>query len=135
MNKLLLSFLVFAFISFSTLASEEEDILNAITVLNEAASEFLGVSLEALTLLSQSGDGSYIPKSYLESSKRMNLIKQLKESGYVELEERFGLPDGQETKEIFMRIMPTKKGITVIASIRMVNHNKSMQPTANALSD
>jgi hypothetical protein len=135
MNKRLLSFLVFTFISFSTLASEEEDILNAITVLNEAASEFLGVSLEALTLLSQSGDGSYIPISYLESSKRMNLIKQLKESGYVELEERFGLPSGQEAKEVFMRIMPTKKGMTVIASIKMVNHNESMQPTENASSD
>ena len=74
MNKRLLSFLVFTFISFSTLASEE-------------------------------------------------------------LEERFGLLSGQEAKEVFMRIMPTKKGMIVIASIKMVNHNESMQSTENASSD
>ena len=136
MKRILVALFFISSISFTSNASEKQEaILDSVTVLNEASLEWLGVSLDALTFLSQSSEGSYIPKSYLESSKKIYLVQQLEKAGYIQAEQRTGLPDGQEPKENFIRVLPTEKGLTVIASIRVIGHNKSMQPTAKASAD
>jgi len=121
---LIVVFLSISSISLCVSASEKEDTIDAVTVLNEASIEFLGVSLDALTFLSQSNYKAYIPKSHLESSKKISLVNQLEKAGYIKIEEIIGLPDGQEPNEKFIRIIPTEKGATVIVSIQAVGHNK-----------
>jgi len=105
-------------------AADNEEILASITTLNEASIEWLGISLDALSYLLQSGDGSYVPKDYVESANRIPLIRELEGAGFVTVEERVGLPDGQEPNETFIRLRPTKQGLAVIASIRLIGREQ-----------
>ena len=125
MHKILaVTFFILFGINQYVIASEKEDTIDSVTVLNEASLEFLGISLDALTYLSQTNYKAFVPKSHLESSKKILLIQELKKAGYINIEETLGLPDGNEPKEKFIRVIPTEKGATVIISIQSFGHNK-----------
>jgi len=116
-----------ASLSWSSFATEDEDVLAAVIVLNNASLDFLGVSLSALSFLSETSPHSYRPLSYLKKSGKIELINELEKAGYLEVSSRTGLPDGQEPNEKFIITSPSEAGILLIASIKSQSYNNTLK--------
>jgi hypothetical protein len=95
-----------------------------IEALNQASIESLGISLNALSYLVDASPYNYMPLSYLEKSGKISFIKELEDSGYIEISERIGLPDGQEISETFINVSPLKTGKEIQRCIQALKHNK-----------
>ena len=117
--KYLITYAISILIASSYVQANENDVTSKIGALNEASMEWLGVSLGAVSYLSQITPSSYIPLGYLEQSGSMELINELENAGYITKHERKGLPDGNESEDMFVTLRPTELGINVIANIKV----------------
>ena len=127
--KIILAALVTLLMSVSAAQAKEEDVISAVGALNEASVEWLGVSLGAISYLSQIEATSFMPKDYLSGSDKMPLIIELEKAGYVVIHERKGLPDGHEPENTFLNLRPTESGLKIIATIKVITR-RSMSPAA-----
>lgn len=117
--KHLIALTILILILPSYVQANEDDIVSKIGALNEASMEWLGVSLGAVSYLSQIRSSSYIPLDYLEQSGNMRLINELEKAGYIAKHQRKGLPDGTQPEEVFVTLRPTEIGINIIANIKV----------------
>ena len=127
--KIILAALISSLMLASAAQAKEDDVISAVGALNEASIEWLGVSLGAISYLSQIEATSYMPKDYLSGSDKMPLITELENAGYIVIQERKGLPDGHEPENIFLNLRPTESGLKIIATIKVIT-KRSMSPAA-----
>lgn len=125
--KMILVALISSLIFASTAQAKEEDVISAVGALNEASIEWLGISLGAISYLSQIETTSYMPKDYLIGSDKMSLIIELENAGYIVINERKGLPDGHEPENIFLNLRPTESGLKIIATVKVIT-KRSVSP-------
>lgn len=107
MRKILLIFI--SCISLS-IHSAETDVERKINILNQSAKDSLGISLSALSYLMTASPTSYKPKWAVERFGESQLISELEKAGYISVSEHHGLPDGKNSEEIYVRIIPLKTG-------------------------
>lgn len=122
MKKILIGFLLTLIISVSHAIDTE--LVDKISTLDAASKEWLGVSLAAIVLLSNTGPYSYVPLSHLEETGKIQLVRELELAGYIAIHNSVGLPDGQEPDETFLNLKPTEKGLEVITAIKVHGYNK-----------
>jgi hypothetical protein len=103
--------------STSLQAAESEFALQAKAV-NRAAIENLGVSVNALALLLQTTDGSFMPKWSMESDGSWKLTQELKTAGLVDVRLVQGLPNGTLADQEFVNLSRTAKGSAIAAAFR-----------------
>jgi len=104
-------------------ATSTDDASLSILVLNELTLEELGVSLPALAVLATWTADSYQPADYLIYSGRMALIRELESGALVKVREVMGLPDGTKQSTKLITLVPTVKGIEIVAAFKVITED------------
>lgn len=110
-------------------AADPQEIQRRVVQLNAQSVKLLGVSLNALRYLAGADANSYHHLGHLEQSGDIKFIRELEHKGYVKTQIVRALPDGTQTNETFLRVIPVGDGAEVQRSIIGLQHNSALQPT------
>jgi hypothetical protein len=110
-------------------AADPGEIEKKVAALNLQSIKSLGVSLNALRYLVDANPNNYLLLSHLEQSGEITFIRELELKGYVRTQKVKALPDGTQTNQTFLRIIPLGAGAELQRCMVALKHNSDSQPT------
>ena len=120
---------VFALAIGPAVAADRTEIEQKVAELNRQSIKLLGVSLNALDYLVSASPNSYLLLSHLERSGDINYIRELEAKGYVRTQVVQALPDGTQSNETFLRVIPVGQGIELQRCVVALGHHATAQPS------
>lgn len=121
--------MVFALTITPARPADRTEIEQKVAELDRQSLKLLGVSLNALRYLVGASPNSYLQLPHLERSGEINYIRELEAKGYVRMQVVQGLPDGTQSNETFLRVIPVGQGIELQRCVVALAHNPPAPPS------
>ena len=128
-RKLVFLGMVSLFCSSAYSADPTKEIEKKVAALNTQAFKLLGISLNALGYLVDADPNHYLLLSHLEQSGEIKFIRELERKGYVKTQKVKALPDGTQSNDEFLRVIPIGQGVELQRCVVALKHNTNLQPT------
>jgi hypothetical protein len=121
MNRRALATLIGLLVPVVAHTREQELLQQKVDELNTHARRLLGLSINALALLPEISQESYIPLRQLQLSGEISFVEELEKGSFVTVDVIQGLPDGSESDHRFMKITLLPLGESLQRSLHHLN--------------